>query len=52
MTMKHRARASRDLTFPYALLQMFYWMNMAVTAGYARTLRLDSCWQREDSCLP
>ena len=35
MTMKHRARASRDLTFPYALLQMFYWMNMAVTAGYA-----------------
>ena len=35
MTMKHLARASRDLTFPYALLQMFYWMNMAVTAGYA-----------------
>ena len=35
MTMKHRARASRDLTFPYARLQMFYWMNMAVTAGYA-----------------
>ena len=35
MTMKHRARASWDLTFPYARLQMFYWMNMAVTAGYA-----------------